>query len=37
MLKGYTIIFYYNYITDKCYNFNIILNLTKTYFKTDKN
>jgi hypothetical protein len=37
MLKGYVITFYYNHIAGKRYNFNIILNLTKAYFKTDEN
>ena len=37
MLKGYAITFYYNHITGKRYNFNIILDFTKDYFKIDKN
>ena len=37
MLKGCTITFYYNYIVGKRYNFNIILDLIKVYFKVDEN
>ena len=37
MLKGRAATFYYDYIIGKRYDFNIILSLTKVYFKTDKN
>ena len=37
MLTGQVATFYYNYIAGKNYSFNIILQLTKAHFKTDKN
>ena len=37
MLIGQAAIFYYNYIMGKNYSFNIMLQLTKAYFKTNKN
>ena len=37
ILKGRAVTFYYDYIAGKRYNFNMMLNLTKAYFKIDEN
>jgi hypothetical protein len=37
MLKRRAATFYYDYIAGKRHDFNTMLQLTRTYFKTDKN
>jgi hypothetical protein len=37
MLKGHTRFFYYNKIVDKIYDFQTIVIITKTHFKTKEN
>jgi hypothetical protein len=37
ILKGRTSIFYYNKITSRLYDFQTMINMTKTYFKTEEN
>jgi hypothetical protein len=37
MLKGRAATFYYDYIADKRHDFDTMLQLTRTYFKTDEN
>jgi hypothetical protein len=37
MLKGRTSFFYYNKIVGRIYDFQTIVAITKTYFKTEKN